>query len=201
MSSCLRNRIVQGGTGNVHFRRFSLSAIFKKNTGLWLKKATDTVIYDPSRAALLQATITMSLQSKALHNKLKHVMETLLRFAFVWTSTQFQFCKRRNKKTKRKTSHIFSFHTWFVSNVSKNVLRWSCSGKKTWPHVYTGVYGDNSELCRKEKEAFRALCTRESAILKYPRQSIGPSLDMFPPVRIPVPRRAAHTGHCLVMGR
>lgn len=90
-------------------------------------------------------------------------------------------------------SEYHSFETLFVSNMSKYILRWPCSDKKTWPHVYTVDYTDNSEWDREEKEAFRGLWTRERAILKYPRQSIRPSLDMFPPVKILVTWKVAHT--------
>lgn len=51
-----------------------------------------------------------------------------------------------------------------------------------------------------EREAIGGLLTRESGRLKYPRQSITPSLDMLAPVKISVTWKMAHTGDCIETG-
>lgn len=68
-------------------------------------------------------------------------------------------------------------------------------------HMSIHVSKPHMKGIQLKEEALGGLRSRESGILKYPRQSITPSPDMLAPVKISVTWKVAHTGDCIEMGR
>lgn len=74
------------------------------------------------------------------------------------------------------------------------------SSDHLFPKLYHCVKGSQyKEAIWLGKKALEGLSTRESGILKYPRQSITPSPDMLAPVKISVTWKVAHTGGYIEM--